>query len=189
MKSQLSKRCGVSLTELMLVLSSCTLILSTSGVLLHRVMRIEIESRTFVDAERACTRLSHQFRNDVHGAVAVDLKKMKLTEGVFLRLQLPENRSVEYAREKGLVRRTAHKGDKVVARDEFPIPPTATITINHLESPNRIFLAIAAPSIDAATDNDARLQCYRAIPVGVQIEATFNQASSAAAQARQGKSP
>jgi hypothetical protein len=182
---RLPNRRAVSLTELLLILSICTMILSTSGVLLHRVMRIESESRAFADAERACTRLNHQFRSDVHQASAAKLNQATLKEGVFLKLELPDRQIIEYARERDRLHRTARSGDKVTVRDEFIIPATANLTINQLQSPNRIVLSIAPPSVDATTDADRKLQSYRAVPVGVQIEATLNRLTSIAAQSPQ----
>ena len=71
-------RRGVSLTELLLLMSSYTMILSMCTVLLHRVMHVEIESRSFVDAERTSERLSRQFRQDVHQATAAEADGSKL---------------------------------------------------------------------------------------------------------------
>jgi hypothetical protein len=188
-KHRLPNRRAVSLTELLLVLSSCTLILSTSGVLLQRIMRIESTSRAFTNAERACTRLSRQFRRDVHQAAVAELDKGKLQDGVFLQLQLPGNQSVDYGRERGRVLRTAQKADKVVARDEFIIPPAATLTIKQVQSPDRIILSIAPPRIDAATNTDQQLQSYRTVPVGVQIEAILNRPVWTPTQTEQQQQP
>ena len=77
-------RRGVSLTELLMLMSSCTMILSLCAVLLHRVMRVEIESRSIVAAERTSERLSHQFRQDVHQATGGEADGSKLKKNVFL---------------------------------------------------------------------------------------------------------
>ncbi len=180
-------RRAVSLTELLLVLSLCTLILTTSGVLLHRVMRIESESRAFTDTERSCTRLSHQFRSDVHQAITAELKKPNGKDGVFLQLHLPTNEIVEYEVKQGRLQRTARSGDKVTARDEFIIPLKAMLTINQLQLPNRLVLSIAPPSIVATTDADHKLQSYRAIPDCVRIEAVLNRPSNTFALGHQEK--
>jgi hypothetical protein len=174
-KHQFYIRRAVSLTELLFVLSMCTLILSMCGVLLQRVMRVESSSRAFNDSERACVRLSHQLRNDIHRAVGVDLLSEMPTAGPFLRLQQPDNVSVEYTRESNNIHLTVRKAENVVARDEFALPPLARLTINRLKSPERIVLLIAPPPLDAATDTDRQLQSYRAIPLGVQVEATLRQ--------------
>jgi hypothetical protein len=152
-------------------------------------MRIETESRGFTDAERAYTRLSHEFRSDVHRATSAELNVSRLKEGVFLGLQLPENQTAEYGRESGRVLRTIFAGGKVTARDEFTIPPAAMVTVKQIESPVRIILLISPLSIDAVTDNDAKLKSYRAIPGGTQIEATLNRPSSTTAQTRGEQSP
>ncbi len=179
------RRRAVSLTELLLALSMCTLILTTSGVLLHRVMRIESESRAFTDTEHSCTRLSQQFRSDVHQAATAELNQSDLRDGAFLRLHLPQDEIVEYGLEQGRVHRTASSGTKVTARDEFIIPLHARLTIKQLHSPNRLILSIAPPSIDATTDADHKLLSYRAIPDGVQIEAVLSRPSDMLLQGHQ----
>src|SRR3954454_16961207 len=99
-------RRGVSLTELLLLMSSYTMILTMCAVLLHRVMRVQIESRSFVDAERTSERLGDQFRQDVHQATTADVDAAKLKNDVFLRLQLPDSQTIEYIRLKGNVLRS-----------------------------------------------------------------------------------
>src|SRR4051794_4375248 len=162
-------RRGVSLAELLLVMSSFTVILATSGVLLHRVMRIDTQSRAFADAERACTRLSHQFRQDVHEATAAELSASRLTKGLFLRLLLPNNRTIEYGREQDRILRTVRTAEKIVARDEFAFESTAVLTIDQSQSPNRIVLSIATPTLDLADHSNQQLQNYRAEPVGLHL--------------------
>jgi hypothetical protein len=174
-KNWFHARRAVSLTELLFVMSMCTLILSTSGVLLQRVMRIESTSRTFNDSERACTRLSRQFRSDTHLAVSVELNGKMPTDGPLLRLQRSDSVSVEYALGSNDITRTVRDAAKVLSRDEFPLPPLAQIEIKRLKSPERIVLTIAPPRLDAATDTERQLQSYRAVPVGLQVEATLRE--------------
>jgi len=186
MKNPVSTRNAVSLTELLFVLSMCTLVLSMSGVLLQRVMRIESTSRAFTDSERSCTRLSHQLRDDIHQAVSAELVSVTTAEGVFVRLQQLNEVSVEYGRKADRLQRTIRKANEIVARDEFIIPRFATVAIRRLQAPDRIVLLIAPPSLAAATDADRQLQSYRAIPVGVEIEATLRQLPATSAQREQG---
>src|SRR4051812_6095732 len=122
-------RRGMSLTELLLLMSSCTIILTTSAVLLHRVMRIQVDSRAFMNSERAGTRLSHQFRQDVHQAAAAELDRSKLKKDVFLQLRFADNQIIEYGYAGGTVSRTLSRGEKITARDEFVFQPTCTFAV------------------------------------------------------------
>src|SRR3972149_5845862 len=116
-------RHAVSLIELMVVLSACTVILTMSAALVHRVMHAQSKTRAFFDIERSALRLSNQFRRDVHQATAALAGADNLGDGVFLRLELPDNRSVDYYDQEGdVVRILAHDGD-ALSREEFPFPP------------------------------------------------------------------
>jgi hypothetical protein len=164
-------RRGVSLTELLVLMSSCTMILSMCGVLLHRVMRIEIDSRAFVAAERTSQRLSRQFRQDVHQATAAELDHSKLANNVFLKLQLPDNEIVEYSLVKGNVLRTLSRGGKASAREEFAFEPSCKLSVRRDESPARIVLSIVSPALEPTSGAAKQLQSYQAVPVGLDVEA------------------
>src|SRR5262245_7154148 len=139
-------RRGVSLTELLVLMSSCVLILQMSAMLLHRAMRIEVDSRSFIEAERSCSRLDHQFRDDSHEATSVNIKNAKPTDGEFLVLQLPEGQTVTYSRSNGNIGRVMSRQGKVLARDEFAFQPSCNIEVREEEPPKRVILAIASPA-------------------------------------------
>jgi hypothetical protein len=166
-------RRGVSLTELLMLMSSCTMILSLCAVLLHRVMRVEIESRSFVAAEQTSERLGHQFREDVHQATAAETAGSKLNKDVILRLQLPDDQTIEYMHANGNVLRTASHNGKVGARDEFAFEPACKLSIHQVESPRRLVLSITSPALELASDRTEQLQAYKALPVGLYVEASI----------------
>ena len=64
----MTTRRGVSLVEVITLMTSCTAILTMSAVLIHRTMRAQEQMRYFFAVERAAQRLAEQFREDVHGA-------------------------------------------------------------------------------------------------------------------------
>ena len=167
-------RRGVSLTELLLLMSSYTIILSMCAVLLHRVMRVEIDSRSFVDAERAAGRLSRQFRHDVHQATAAEVDGSKLAKSTFLQLQLPDNRTVEYSRVNGNVLRTMSRSGKTGAREEFAFEPSCKLAVRQDESPKRLVLSITSPALESTSDKVEQLQSYKAVPVGLYVEASIS---------------
>ena len=52
------RRRGVSLTELLVVMTACTVVMTLTSQLICRVMRIQVESRAHVDVERNAMRLA-----------------------------------------------------------------------------------------------------------------------------------
>ncbi len=160
-------RRGVSLTEMLVLMSSCTMILTLCTVLLHRVMRVEIDSRAFVDAERTSERLGHQFRQDVHQATAAEMDASRLKNDVFLQLQFADDQTVEYRGVKGNVLRTVTHGGTVAGREEFAFEPSCKLAVHGDESPKRIALSIMSPTLESTTDKAEQLQSYKAVPVGL----------------------
>lgn len=166
-------RRGVSLTELLILMSSYSMIMSMCAVLLHRVMRVEIDSRSFVGAERTSVRLSRQFRQDVHQATVVETDGSKLKDNVFLQLQLPDNQTVDYSRAHGNVLRTVSQSGKIAAREEFAFEPTCKLALRQDKSPKRLVLSIASPAVESMSNTAEQLQSYKAIPVGLYVEASI----------------
>ena len=70
----MTHRRAASLAELLVIMSACTIILTTSVQLIHRAMHSQSASRVFFDCERSAQRLSQQFRSDVHEATSGKIK-------------------------------------------------------------------------------------------------------------------
>ena len=166
-------RRGVSLTELLLLMSSCTMILSLCGLLLHRVMQVEVKSRAFVDIERTAQRLGRQFRSDVHRAVAVEVDRAKLPENVVLQLQLPEAQAVEYRFQRGILFRTSLHNGEPGSREEFAFAPSCKLSVQQMKSPDRIALTMLNGVLDPAADKAEQLQAYHTAPLAMQLESTL----------------
>jgi hypothetical protein len=166
-------RRGVSLTELLLLMSSYTVILSMCGVLLHRVMRVEIDSRSFVEVERTSTRLSRQFRQDVNQAVTAETDATSLQNSAFLRLQLSDNQSIEYRWLEGSVVRTLFQDGRGSAHEEFAFDPSCKLIVRQDKPANRIVLSIAREALDSISDRTEQLRRYKACPMGLHVEASI----------------
>jgi hypothetical protein len=164
-------RRGVSLTELLVLMSSCVLILQMSAMLLHRAMRIELDSRSFIEAERSCSRLEHQFREDIHEAISVNIKNAKPTAGEFLVLQLPEAQTVTYSRSNGNIGRVMSRQGKVLARDDFAFQSSSSVEVREQELPKRVILSITGPALDDTGGKVKQLQSLKAVPVGLLVDA------------------
>jgi hypothetical protein len=149
-------------------------------MLLYRVMRVEVDSRSFNEAERSCTRLDHQFRDDVHEATSVNIKHAKPTEGEFLLLQLPEDRTIAYTRSNGSIGRVMSREGKMLARDEFSFPSSSSVEMREEESPKRLVLSITSPGLDETNNKAKQLQNLKAVPVGLLIEACTSRSTQVA---------
>jgi hypothetical protein len=163
-------RRGISILELIVVLSASTVVLSLSSVLLQRVMRIHIQSRADLAVERTVLRLSEQFRRDVHQARAAVTNRAELGENTVLRLTFADDEPVEYSYDSGILERVQSKGGNRLAREEFAFPANSDLTIESPGTPQRLILTITT---SRSTDGDEQRVPARklTIPLGVQIEA------------------
>jgi len=176
-------RRAVSLLELMLAMSACALILTTSAALIHRVMRAQSKTRSFFDVERSSLRLSGYFRRDVHQASEAETEGADLGAEVFLRLRLPHKQTAEYRHVKGSVLRILSEGDKVLSREEFAFPSDIELAIRQDDSPRMITLTITAQPVETAqpaetSDGPSQQQMGPYfVPVSFEAAATLNRES------------
>ena len=115
-------RRGFTLIELVVVMSMMMVILSLAGMTFHLLLRTEkVVSQSFV-TERAISRLSVQFRDDVHrserGELTGDIgnEKRELTLGDASGIR------IRYAVTADGIARLLVDRDAVVARDDFRLP-------------------------------------------------------------------
>jgi hypothetical protein len=177
MNSTRSKlRRALSLIELMAGLSACSVILTTSAVLLHRVMRVESTSRAFADVERNAARLSRQFRQDVHRASAALVSPPKSKSVVALALELSNNQSLNYSITDGIITRIELQNGKITARDEFGFPENAQLAFEEQQSPKRIVLSLTTPreTPTAAESNNQKLNIVHSVPLSLRVEAVVD---------------
>jgi hypothetical protein len=179
----MNRRRAVSLIELLLAMSACTVILTMSATLIHRVLHVQSKSRAIFDGERAAMRLSDQFRHDVHAAAAAETNGASLGAGVILRLQLEGGETVEYRRAEGTVLRVVLDGDATQAREQFNFPADIDLTVRK-ESPGLVTLSITSPLPDSA----AAMGANRPLPAGplsLQSTARLNRFAAKAATAQE----
>jgi type II secretory pathway pseudopilin PulG len=165
-------RRGISLIELLVVMSACGVVLTLTSQLLCRVMRIQIESRTQVDVERNSLRLSEQLRHDVHQARVAVTSRPELGNEVFLRLQFADGQQTEYSRHGGTVLRQASGNGSQASREEFVFPATCNLSIQQNGAPPRLTLTITTGPNEARSGDDEPLNRALAIPVSLRVEAT-----------------
>ena len=162
-------RRGVSLAELLVVISSATVILTMSATLIHRIMHTQSRAYAFFCVERSALRLTTQFRRDVHSATDASIDGAG-DEGV-LTLQLTGDQTVEYRRAEGNVARVLSSGGDVVAREEFPFPAGTEWGLQEHQAPRRLILSLEGQPQDNLDPNEKRPSPLFAVPVGFRAEA------------------
>jgi hypothetical protein len=106
--------------EVILVVSSVSMVLGLCAGLLHVLLRLDRAGRAAAVEAATVGRLSRQFRRDVHAAVAA---RAEAKDGVaVLELELPEGRSVAYRSRTHALERTERRGEEVDRRETYQVP-------------------------------------------------------------------
>jgi hypothetical protein len=166
-------RRAASLLELLLVMSACTVVLTMTGVLLNRAMRIQIQSRAQESAERAALRLSRQFRDDVHRGRLIPADKPGQDKKALLRLQFADGRTVEYSRDSGGVLRLESGGSRPAWREEFSLSSASMLTIEQRTQPARLALTVESKPIEPAPGDAKPPASMNALAVSLYAEAVI----------------
>jgi hypothetical protein len=179
----MSHRRAASLAELLVILSACTVILTTSVTLIHRAMHSQSASRVFLDCERSALRLSQQFRSDVHEATSATIENGSAGSGPVLRLTLVDDQAVEYRRvSMDLLRLVTQRG-QAVSHDAFTFRSPLEWTIRQEDSPGRLVLSVTAGGTGppAALGDELPPGAF-AVPMSLEVEACVGHANQKASQ-------
>ncbi len=168
-------RRAISMIELLMIMSACSVALSLMGVLLHRVMLVQMHSRAHVDAERTALRLAAQFRRDVHRSRDAAVGDAEGDNAALLRLQLADGRTVEYSRDGASLLRVESGSDRPTWREEFRFMAVNEVTIEEVSAPPQIVLTLAAKPLELLFDKDKPPVSTHLVPVSVRVEAVIGQ--------------
>jgi hypothetical protein len=114
-----------------MAMGGVSLVITSSAMLLHGVMRAQSESRRFFEDERTSTRLARQFRADVHAAAQVAAP----AGDRLVAFTLPDGGTIEYrhtADHRQIERRLLAPGNPTpVAREDYSLagPCAAVVTV------------------------------------------------------------
>jgi hypothetical protein len=176
----MKRRRAVSLVELLLAMSACTVILTLSAALVHRMLHAQSRTRAFFDAERTALRLSRQFRRDVEEATSATTPNEVTAEGVFLTLEMPGDRTVEYRRTSAAISRIELENGNTPSRDAFVFPTDREIIVR--QEANRVLAlsVTAATEKEPADDRLAQDSAYQ-MSADLHVEARLNRLAAIAA--------
>jgi type II secretory pathway pseudopilin PulG len=166
------RRRGFSLVELLVVLSSVTVLLSLTAVLLTRAMRSQAETRHYFESQRHALALNEQFRRDVHAAQSVELDAAALKKNELVRLTLDENGTVAYLREERGLTRVLTQSDGAVSREEYDLGGVVESKVQQENAPERLALSVTA-SADIMLMPDEPPARIREKPAIFQAEAVL----------------
>jgi hypothetical protein len=173
----MTHRRAASLAELLVIMSACTIILTTSVQLIHRAMHSQSASRAFFDCERSAKRLSQQFRSDAHEASSATIENGSADSGSMLRLALPDDQIVEYRPANDNVVRLATQHGKPTSRDEFAFRAPLVWSIRQEDSPHRLILSVTAGATGPPTElGEALPPGAFAAPTSLEVKARIGRA-------------
>jgi hypothetical protein len=166
----MKSRHGISLVELLLVLSACGVILTLSTGLIERIMRAEMRARDSVRVEQTALRLANTFRRDAWRATKAELSMSDSVPGQVLRLSWAGSLSQEYRQSSDAVVRTTYDGQQILGRETFSFPEHARIALGQ-ESPSLVTLAITSVQLATGFHADQRPHDAQAPPTALEVVA------------------
>ena len=162
---------GISLTEVLVVASMSTVILTLTGQIIHRMNLIQANSTNFYRVERDALRLAQQFRHDVHRA---DRATLDIAHGgQRLTLQPASGPAIEYQFLAGLITRRQTRDDGQFVQDRFEFSPTTGGGFSQLESPTRLALTLQSQLDLTNASDDPGPSPQFITPVCLQVEAAL----------------
>ena len=165
------RRPGVSLVELIVLMSAASVILSLSAGLIHRMMHAESRARSVAAVERTSLRLAEALRRDIHAASSAVTDPSQLTDGAFLRLESAEKGRIDYRLEDLTIHRLQLDAEQIVAREQFLFPTDIELKI--LPEGSRLLVLILTSSKRSVDEPEDPVRLAHALPVDLQIIAAL----------------
>ena len=173
----MKRRRGISLAELLLTMSACTVVLTTSATLIHRALHTQSRTRSFCDGQRSALRLADGFRRDVHAARSVKIGDAAQAGSPLVVLEMTGGQSIEYRHDGGRIERLHKAGGGVTAREMFEFPAGSQAQAEQ-PSPQLVRLSILPPA--EVPDPSAEPRSRFDAPLRLQVEARLTRHPSLA---------
>jgi hypothetical protein len=164
----MKSRRGISLAELLLTMSACTVVLTTSATLIHRALHTQSRTRSFGNSQRSAMRLADSFRRDVHAARSATIGDAAQDGSPLILLEMTGGQSVEYRQDGGRIERLHKAGGGVTAREAFGFPAGSQAKAEQ-PSPQLVRLSIVPPAEVPGPTAEPRSQFDA--PLRMQVEA------------------
>jgi hypothetical protein len=122
---------GVTLLETVVVIGVQTVLLATAVALIGRLLEAERTGRENSQASMSIEALSRQFRHDVNTAREASIVETKGSPAG-IQLQLSGGRITTYESQAGRVLRYQRRGEEVLHREAYRLPPSWGATFHEL---------------------------------------------------------
>jgi prepilin-type N-terminal cleavage/methylation domain-containing protein len=150
---------GVSLVEMIIVISIASIILGVVLVLMQWLLRSERDVRKTVWYGRSASRLARVFREDAHRAGKVEIVADGAESSNTMRFLVEGAHTVTYRIDEHTIDRIDRDGETELRRETFHFPPGSGIRFEKEDSPAlaRVVVdrATGQLKVDAADDRDA----------------------------------
>lgn len=132
-----ASRRGISLIEMMVVISALAILLGLCAVTMQLLFRVESEAQARRSAAAALGRLAEQFREDVHACQDAELRPQAA-----LRLKREGPVVVDYEIGPGRVTRVEAAGGQAARRESYALGRHARAAFERRDDGSRRFLAL-----------------------------------------------
>lgn len=130
-------RRGISLIEMMVVISSLAILLGLSAVMIQLLLRLGSDAQARRSAAASLGRLAEQFRADVHASEAAEIRP-----AAGLRLKLDRDVVVDYELRTGRIARVESTGGQAVRHESYVLGRHDNAVFERREDGPRRFLAL-----------------------------------------------
>lgn len=172
-------RRGISLAELLVVLSIATVLVGLSAKLIHRVMHAHSKGVAFQRGEQSALRLASQLRRDIHAANAADIGPQ--SDHGIMTLTDSSQRQIEYRLAGRSLVRSIAQGEKSVARESFDFPSDLVLHVEKLPEPERVVFVLESTSHAVPGPGQRPLRSMQRVPFAMRVEACLARAPQLAA--------
>ena len=131
-----SRRSGITLLELVGVLGIGALILAISTNVIANMLRMENQTREQVVQIESVSRLTDQFRQDIHDAREVQLSDLESNR---LLINQVTEQQIEYTLEGRSIVRTEKRGEQRISREGFRLPRDTRVIWERVENNGRTY--------------------------------------------------
>jgi type II secretory pathway pseudopilin PulG len=127
----MKRRRGLSLVEVVVVMTAASVVLGTTATLLYTMMRAERAARHEIQRRAVLGRLADQFRSDAHAATGCVplVREAGQNEASLWRFNLPGEAAVVYQNDPEGLARTERAGGSEKRRESFALPAESTARI------------------------------------------------------------
>jgi prepilin-type N-terminal cleavage/methylation domain-containing protein len=147
-------RRGVSLIELLIVISIGSVIVGTCVTTMHLLLRVERDQERALRQSVILSRVRKLFSDDVHSGTTAALGDVA-TDGARLTLEGLDGRRVIYSAEEHTLTREEISNDQPAHADQFHFSPGTVLSFTRDESFVRLEISIPAGVPDGRSSHDA----------------------------------